>query len=290
MVLAASLLLALTGCADLLTDSTAPTSPQGTPTSSGSTTAPSSPTTSLAPVVDCPGIGEFEEGGGIADIDGSGSDSARLGRISWEDSDQCETFRFEFETSEGAPATALPDIRVEHLDSFQVIRIRTGLDLSVIADQQVDTDLVDRIFVVRSLDGGLYVDLHLAAPAAARVTALDSPARLGLELRPGFVPFAGNSASAEEVVLVAPGDGGEVGTSVDLEGYTRGLGPEVLVVVTRAGTLVSETSAVAVDATDVWGEFRTELTLPPGDVAVFVGETSTDDGSLQGLTIDVSVS
>lgn len=290
MVLAASLLLALTGCADLLTDSTAPTSPQGTPTSSGSTTAPSSPTTSLAPVVDCPGIGEFEEGGGIADIDGSGSDSARLGRISWEDSDQCETFRFEFETSEGAPATALPDIRVEHLDSFQVIRIRTGLDLSVIADQQVDTDLVDRIFVVRSLDGGLYVDLHLAAPAAARVTALDSPARLGLELRPGFVPFAGNSASAEEVVLVAPGDGGEVGTSVDLGGYTRGLGPEVLVVVTRAGTLVSETSAVAVDATDVWGEFRTELTLPPGDVAVFVGETSTDDGSLQGLTIDVSVS
>ncbi len=297
LVIAGSLLLVLTGCAELLTDATDATSRPTTttitsPTTTGTspTTTGPSPTSSLAPVVDCPGIGEFEEGGGIADIDGSGSDSARLGRISWDDTNQCETFRFEFETSEGAPATAVPDVRVEHLDSFQVIRIQVGVDVSVIADQQVDTDLVDRLYVVRSLDGGLYVDLHLAAPVAARVTALDSPARLSIELRPGFVPFTGTSASTGDVVLVAPGDGSEVGTSIDLAGYTRSLEPDVLVVVTRAGTLVSETSTVAADASDVWGEFRTELTLPPGEVAVFVGETSTEDGSLQGLTIDVNVS
>lgn len=291
LVVAGSLLLILSGCADLRTDSTRATSAPGTSTASPTTVDPSPPTTdSLAPVVDCPGIGEFEEGGGIADIDGSGSDSARLGRISWEDADQCETFRFEFETSEGAPATSLPDIRIEHLDSFQVIRIRIDVDVSVIADQRVDTDLVDGLFVVRSLDGGLYVDLHLAAPAAARVTALDSPARLGIDLRPGFVPFTGSSASAEDVVLVTPGDGSEVGTTTDLEGYIRKPAPDVLVVVTRAGTLVSETSTVAADSTDVWGEFRSELTLPTGEVAVFVGETSSDDGSLQGLTIDLNVS
>lgn len=290
VVVAGTILLILSGCADLLTDSTGATNAPSASTAPTSTTTGPSPTSSLAPVVDCPGIGEFEEGGGIADIDGSGSDSARLGRISWDDTDQCETFRFEFETSEGAPATAVPDIRVEHLDSFHVIRIQVGVDVSVIADQQVDTDLVDRLYVVRSLDGGLYVDLHLAAPAAARVTALESPARLGVELRPGFVPFAGTSASTGDVVLVAPGDGSEVGTSVDLAGYTRSTEPEVLVVVTRAGTLVSETSTVAADPNGVWGEFRTELTLPPGEVAVFVGETSTEDGSLQGLTIDVNVS
>lgn len=290
VVVAGTILLILSGCADLLTDSTGATNAPSASTAPTSTTTGPSPTSSLAPVVDCPGIGEFEEGGGIADIDGSGSDSARLGRISWDDTDQCETFRFEFETSEGAPATAVPDIRVEHLDSFHVIRIQVGVDVSVIADQQVDTDLVDRLYVVRSLDGGLYVDLHLAAPAAARVTALESPARLGVELRPGFVPFAGTSASTGDVVLVAPGDGSEVGTSVDLAGYTRSTEPEVLVVVTRAGTLVSETSTVAADPSGVWGEFRTELTLPPGEVAVFVGETSTEDGSLQGLTIDVNVS
>lgn len=282
LVVVALLLLIPSGCADLGTGTTSPTSPANT------TTTPL-PSTTLAPVVECPGIGEFEEGGGIATIDGSGSDSARLGRISWSGSDQCETFQFEFETSEGAPATALPDVRVEHLDTFQVIRLELDVDVSVIADQEVDTSLVDRLYVVRSLDGGLYVDLHLAGPAAARVTALDSPARLEVELRPGFVPFEGTSASARDFVLVAPGDGTDVGTSVELAGYTRTALADVLVVVTRAGTLVSETSTSAVDTTDVWGEFRTELTLPPGEVAVFVGGTDTDDGSLQGLTIDLVV-
>jgi len=270
----------LSGCVDMTTVTTGSAQPSTTVT----------PTSTLPPVVDCPGSGEFEEGGGIADIDGSGSDSARLGRISWDATDRCETFTFEFETSEGAPATALPDIEVEHLDSFQVIRVRVGVDMSVITDQQVESDFVDRLYVVRSLDGAMFVDLHLSAPAAVRVTALDSPARLGLELRPGFVAFTGVSPSADDVVLVSPVPDADVATTLELAGYTRTHDSDVLVVVTQAGSLVSETTTAAATSTDVWGEFGTELTVPPGNVSVFVGEESPDDGSLLGLTIDVNVS
>jgi hypothetical protein len=86
------------------------------------------PTSTLPPVVECPGEGEFEEGGGIAEIDATGSDSSTIGRISWETSDRCETLHFDFETSEGAPATTVPAIKVDHLESFQVVRISMDKD------------------------------------------------------------------------------------------------------------------------------------------------------------------
>jgi deoxyhypusine synthase len=46
----------------------------------------------------------------------------------------------------------------------------------------------------------------------------------------------------------------------------------------------------APDSTDIWGEFREEVALPIGDVAVFLGEASPEDGSLSGITIDLTVS
>lgn len=276
----ASLILGLAACAQ--------SGSPGIADATTSTTSPA-PTSTLPPVVDCPGEGEFEEGGGIADLDGSGSDSARLGRVSWEASDRCETFSFDFETSEGAPATATPDARVDHLESLQVIRISIDVESSVVIDQLVETDLVDRLYVVRALDGGMFVDLHLASPAAARATTLTSPARLSVELRPGFVPIEGSPTQSEDVVLVSPTADADVAATTELIGYARTSEASVLIVVTQAGTLVTETSISTADAA-VWGEFRIELTLPPGEVTIFAGERSPGDGSLDGLTIDVSVS
>lgn len=277
----ATLLLVLSACAQPgVVETTSATTSSTSPT----------PTSTLPPVVECPGEGEFEEGGGIADLDGSGSDSARLGRVSWEESDRCETFNFDFETSEGAPATTTPDVQVDHLESFQVIRITIDVESSVVIDQLVETGLVERLYVVRALDGGMFVDLHLAAPAAARATALASPARLSVELRPGFVPIEGRPSQSQGVVLVSPTADAEVSTTTQLTGYARTSEGSVLIVVTQAGSLVLETSTTAADSESAWGEFGIELTLPPGEVSAFVGERSLGDGSLNGLTIDLSVS
>jgi len=276
-----SMLLVLSACAQL--------GAPGTTSATTSSTSPT-PTSTLPPVVDCPGAGEFEEGGGIADLDGSGTDSARLGRVSWEESDRCETFNFDFETSEGAPATTTPDVQIDHLESFQVIRISIDVDSSVVIDQLVETDLVDRLYVVQALDGGMFVDLHLAAPAAARATALASPARLSVELRPGFVQMEGSPSHSDGVVLVSPTTEADVATTTQLVGYARTSEGDVMIVVTQAGTLVIETSATPAESDTAWGEFRMDLTLPPGEVSIFAGERSPEDGSLDGLTIDLSVS
>jgi hypothetical protein len=261
-------------------------------TVSNAETTTSSPnsTSTLPPVVECPGEGEFEEGGGIADIDVTESDSSTIGRISWETSDRCETFHFDFETSEGAPATTVPNMSIDHLDSFQVVRVGIDVDASVITDQLVETDLVERLYVVRSLDGGMFVDLHLSQPAAVRATTSSSPARLSVDLRPGFVPFVGESKIDSQVVLVSPPANAEVGTPTLASGYARTFEGTVVVLATQGNSIVTQTETTAADYLETWGEFRVELRLPTGVVSVFFGERSPDDGSLDGLNVELIVS
>lgn len=249
-----------------------------------------SPSSTLPPVVQCPGAGEFEEGGGIVDVDGESSDASQLGRISWDTSDQCETFIFVFETSEGAPATSVPDIRIDHLQSFQVIRISLDIAGSVLTDQLVETALVDRLYVVRSLDGAMFVDLHLNAPAAARASVSASPATLAVDLRPGFVEFEGTSAIGLETVVVSPPSGASVDPNGQIVGYTRRADSNVIVIATQNDVVVFQSASTTSSGdAETWGEFSTDVALPPGDTSVFVGKQSSEDGSFDGVTLDLTV-
>lgn len=268
------------------------TGSSGTPSTGTpiTTTTSPGPTSTLPPPVECPGEGEFEEGGGIADVPGEFSDSSLLGSIAWEVNDRCESFVFEFETSEGAPATSVPDIEIGHLDSFQVLRVSLGVGSAVLTDQLVETGLVDELYVVRSLDGGMFVDLHLSSPAAARARIQSSPATLTVELRPGFVDFVGSAEAGENIVVVSPLSGVTVSSPTELNGYSRTSEANVMVVVTQGGEVVAETTTTAAGSIETWGEFRAEIALPPGDVSVFLGEANAQDGTLSGLTLELSVS
>jgi hypothetical protein len=222
-------------------------------------------------------------------VDGVDSDARNLTRINWETNDRCESFNFEFATFEGAPATTVPDISIGHLESFQVIRINMGIADAVVTDQLVETGLVDRLFVVRALDGEMFVDLHLSAPAAARARVTSSPARLTVDLRPGFAQFAGTSSIGDQVVVVSPANGTLVGPVTQFMGYARTFEANVLVIVTQGDDVVTETNTTAADDLDTWGEFGEVIGLPPGNVSVFFGEASTEDGSLDGVTVDLAV-
>ncbi|MFP3882202.1 MAG: Gmad2 immunoglobulin-like domain-containing protein [Actinomycetota bacterium] len=279
-VVVLTLLVLVAGCTNAGTGSTV-TSSSTTSTSVGTST------TSLPPVVECPGVGEFEEGGTIADIPSEGSDSRNIGQISWERNDRCETFHFEFVTSESAPATTPPGLSVDHLESFQVIRVRLDIETAVVKEQLVETDLVDRIYVVRSLSGDLFLDLHLSEPAAARASVSSSPARLTLELRPGFVPFMGTSTIGEDLVLTSPAQN-EVSGDIQLLGYARTTSGEVTAVATQDDSVAAEATTTTADGAGSWGEFRIGLSLPTGQFSVFIGEENDDEG-LQGVTVDLTV-
>lgn len=259
-----------------------------TSTFPATTTAPAAVTTPT--VAPCADEFEFGEGGQIADLDHDASDSGTIGAISWTEEQDCETFIITFQTSEGAPATTPPSTELLHLESFQVLRVQMiNVDATVVTDQLVETSLVDRLFVVRSLEEGMFIDFHLAQPSQARIEAASSPAQLILTLKPGLVPFTGFSTIGERVVVTSPTAGATVDSVFTIGGYSRTLEAGVLFVASIGSEVVAERSTIAAAWVDTWGEYRANLELPEGTVSLFVGEADQLDGTLEGVTVRMTV-
>lgn len=237
----------------------------------------------------CRGEGEFVEGGRIGRIENPDSDTGTIGLIGWEATDGCETFQISFETPEGAPATTPPTITADYVGDAGVIRVSLDAADTVITDQQVETALIERLYVVRSLEGAMFVDFHLAAPAQARVTSQSSPARMTLQLEPGILGYTGEVTASGPIVLVAPREETSVPTTTSVEGYARTFESNVLVIATQGDEVVAETNTTAAGGADTWGEFRTEVDLVPGRVSMFVGEENVESGRFEGVSIDVTV-
>ncbi len=237
----------------------------------------------------CPEDLDFIQSGRVARIDQPASDTNILGLISWQADEGCERFGLDFETTEGAPATTPPSVMVEYLPSLQVLRIHLDVDRTVLTDQLVETAFVDRLYVVRALDGGMFVDLHLASPTQARAEVSNSPARLMVEFQPGDESFEGFAATSDFAVVVVPPEGSEVGGTVDISGYTRTFESNVLIIATSGDQLVAETFTTAADSEVTWGEFEASIELTVGDASIFVGEEDVVDGGLVGVTINVVV-
>lgn len=275
------LVLSACGPASLGPTSTGPTS-STTPESTTSTSAP--PT-----AIGCPRDADFVGTGRIGRVTQPSSDSKTLGLISWNVVDACETFGFDFETAENAPATTPPSISAEFLERERVVRIHLSITSTVITDQIVETDLVERVFVVRALDGTLFVDLHLARAANARIAVGNSPARLSLELTPRDGELGHRAAFAESVVVLKPTGDSSVGQDFTVEGYARLFEANVLVLATSGEAVLASEHTTAADWLETWGEFSAEISVSPGDVNLFVGEESSDDGGLEGIILKLTV-
>ncbi len=261
----------------------------GGPTSTSSTPILTTPATTVPLVPGCPEGAEFTEGGHVGRINQALSDSDTIGSISWEVSESCETYTISFETSEGAPATTPPTTIVDYLGNTPIVRVRVGTAATVITDQLVETGLVERLYVVRSLDGGMFVDFHLAAPAQARVEVDTSPAAVRLALQPGIVEHPIQPLIAALTVVVDPLAGDTVSSPVEITGYSRTFEANVLLIATSGGEVVAQEHTTSADYLETWGEFRASIELPVGSFSVFVGDASPEDGTLQGVTLTLTV-
>ncbi|MEX1037881.1 MAG: Gmad2 immunoglobulin-like domain-containing protein [Acidimicrobiia bacterium] len=257
--------------------------------SSTTTTLPSSSTTTASPLIGCPSEADFVGSGQIERITQPSSDSRTLGLVSRQVVDGCERFGFDFDTAENAPATTPPSVTASFLEGERVIRIALGIDRTVITDQLIETRLVDRLFVVRSLDGSIFIDLHLNEKANVRVSLSNTPARLTIELHPASGEIGTAASVSSRTVLLTPVDGATVGENVEVTGYARTAEANVVVVAARGNEVLLEESTTAADWVETWGEFRTTVTLPAGQIDLFVGEESPADGSLQGVTLRLTV-
>lgn len=274
---AVAYLLALAACTPVGGDAT--TAPPPT------TARPGATSTTVAADLGCPQGVDFVDNGRVLRRDQDESDSVALSGISWTTQESCERFRIRFQSLEGAPATTAPSTTVEFLGTRQVIRVRLTTSESIVIDQLVESALVDRLYVVRALDGGMFIDFHLAAPAQALARVQNSPAALLLDLQPSTLPFEGQAVVSARTVVVEPPDGSELGTRFGISGYSRADQGQVLIIARAGDSVVEQTTAVAADWATMWGEFSTSLEVPAGETSLFVGEEDPADGSLSGVSL-----
>jgi hypothetical protein len=260
----------------------------GSTTTTSSTLPRSEASTTTQPLIaGCPADEQFFESGLVDESDNTGSDSATIGLISWEAEDACETFEVEFESAEGAPATTPPTVSVRFLDDVGVLRVSTSASDTVITDQIVETPLVERLYVVRAIDGGTFIDFHLAAPAQARIELDNSPASLTLELQPGIIEYSSAPTITNRLVLISPAEDSEVPLSLSVSGYTRELESDLLLIATQGNEVIDEVSATTASSPAVWGAFSGSLELNQGDTALFVGVEDEESGRFDGVSIDL---
>lgn len=282
-----ALLLILVGVAGCTVSGGAGTEP---PPPTPTTSAPATTTTPPPAPPAGPGCDETTNMVGAGTVfvaDPAGSDTTTVGPITWQVEGGCERFVVEFRTAEGAPATTPPRSAVELLPGSQILRIRVAADSTVVTDQLVETPLVRRLYLVRAIDGGLFLDLHLTRPVRATAVAEESPARLGLQLEAGEEPAKAGPVVGDRVVVTAPLPGVEVGTELVVSGYARTFEANVIVIATAGDEVVARADGTAADWTETWGEFLIPLVVAPGNMSLFVGEESPADGSLEGVILSI---
>lgn len=257
------------------------------PDSPSTTVAPlaSSTTTTTAPPAEGPppvclaGEDPFFQEGSAGATSRTRTDAAAIGAVRWEVHEGCERVEVGLTTGEGAPAVDPPTVASFLIRSAGVLRVTLGREVaaSAIAEQLIDTDLVDRAFVVRAADGSLFVDLHLAAPAFARVRSASGPARVVVDLQPGGPAYRHPPARQGDVIVVEPAGG--VGTyPLAVSGYVRTGDREVSGTLTGAAGERATTSSPVGDQADAWGSFVllfADGPIGPVDVAVAGAVTVT---------------
>lgn len=210
------------------------------------------------------------------------SDSATLSTLTWESDGTCDRLRISFTTADGAPAVSPPAARGTFNREAGVLRVELGASVARTSwsTYRIDTPIVDIAYVVRRLEGNLMVDVHLAAPAFARMTTDSGPASLVLDVQRGGEPYPTVPVVGSDAIVVSP-TGGVKPYPVTVDGYIQtdqGSLPGLIAGTdgTRAGT----TSAINTDPV-AWEAFVMVFpTGPTGTVVATVG-----DGAAQATFI-----
>lgn len=261
------------------------------------TTSPATTTTSTAPASTTPtppvsepclaGDQPFATDGALATglLNGREGDAELVSGLVWTAFDGCERLVVELATAGGAPATEPGGVRAELLRDRGIVRLSLDdlVTSTAIADRTVERQLVDRVYVVRSLDGTLYVDIHLGSAVLARASVTRSPAALILDLQSGGPPLEGRPAVSDAAVVISPNDR-KAEYPFLVEGYARTFEATVILRIRQGNRLEIEDVTSAADHLVTWGEYRFEVADGPnGSIDVFVGEDSPEDGAERGV-------
>lgn len=221
----------------------------------------------------------------------------RTGRIGLHRASPCHEFDLPLLASDGSP---VPDAELSAGDfrrNYGIVRFALPKTITTIdqADSSFRDSTIAAVYVVHGLDGGHFVDVHLAGPA--RADSRGTPqvyggTRITVSLAVGGGAIPVPAPRAKNVVVMEPRDGG-VTYPIVIKGYARTFEANVQawIEVNQTVQAATRTHTTAADWMTTWGEF--ELTIPSGpdgDITLFVGEESAKDGTPIGVRIPLRAS
>lgn len=256
------------------------------------------------------GTGFVQEGALVASPIVPG-DATSIGGLRWARHEGCERFVIDLVRQDGSPADRPGRVTASFLRDDGVVRVQ--LDSKVVTTGKTPQEmaealapksallggeLAERAFIVRSdrmTGGSLFVDLHLAAPAEARIITLASPARVVVDLKPGgrqigrpFQHLLGSTDPSGVVVLTPQGPTSSY--PLQITGYARNFEANIIAEVRQGGQRVEVVNGIATDWIEAWGLFTLTIESgPSGFIDLFVGDYAARDGAEEGVHIPLTM-
>ena len=190
-------------------------------------------------------------------------------------------------------AATVPEWTLESPEGDGLLRVAVpSVEATAVSDGELGGELLERYYVVRAPDGGMFVDFFAREAFVYRVVELSDPARLAIDFKPTGYPLAVPlPARGGNTVLVWPRDGESVGNPFTVSGYSRTFeASNSISLLGPSGEVLAQETVTSNDWSETWGYFETSLPRPPalaGGGTLQVGSYSARDGSFEGVRIEV---
>ncbi len=189
------------------------------------------------------------------------------------------------------PARTMPRWTLVNPGGDGLLRVELpSVSATTVSDGELGGTL-ERFYVVRAPEGGLFVEIFSRREFSYQVTELKDPARLVVDFEPADTsPEMPMPVEGGNTVLLEPRAGSGVADPLTVRGYSRN--PEAInsILLSCPGEGVIGRRAVrSNDWAATWGYFETTLDLPPfkGRCILRVGARSARDGSFEGVVVPV---
>ena len=283
--------LAAASCGSLTSsEDTAPPAPVSTtaPPAVASTAAPDPTTTAAGPLPSCEG--EFTSGGVLPPLGSAQGDGVHIAGVSHFHTGNCERLEVSLIASDGSPSSALPPAEVELMADAGLLRMSfdPAVQTPSITDASFSGGLFNSVYVVRGLNGRLFVDVHLSRSVEAAAEA--GPSRLTVILRGADGYPSSRPSASSSMVVTSPAWRGNVSYPITVTGYARNFEANVIGFTTGPdGTAGPTYHTSSADYIQTWGEFRLLIEEgPAGPVTLSAGDYDAESGDFHGVLLPLT--
>lgn len=188
-------------------------------------------------------------------------------------------------------AGTLPQWRLDMAAAEGVLRIHLpNVKATAFTDGELAGALLSNVYVVRNLDGSLFVDVFTPASFKYRVEELGDPVRLVIDVAAEGTDTNSLPVTSKSTVLISPRPWPTLKGTLAVSGYSRNFeANNVIILQDGEGNELARAIATSTDYIETWGFFSTELSIPDrtGTGVLLVGDFDAQSGSFTGVTIPV---